>query len=145
MRLLQVAGLITIAALSSMPASTQDGQAATATFSSSSELVLVPTVVNDKSGAHISGLTKQDFVLKQDGKVRSIAVFEEVRTDSARVRRSRGEGGIFNNFESDGTYHRLIIIVLDLINTPLADQASAKEALVKFLLETAESGEPVCL
>ncbi len=144
-RNLHVLCLLGIVILVSTPVTPQESQPPATTFSSSSELVLVPTVVNDKSGAHISGLTKQDFVLKQDGKVRSIAVFEEVRTDSARVRRSRGEGGIFNNFESDGTYHRLIIIVLDLINTPLADQASAKEALVKFLLETAESGEPVCL
>ncbi len=121
-RNLHVLCLLGIVILVSTPVTPQESQPPATTFSSSSELVLVPTVVNDK-----------------------IAVFEEVRTDSARVRRSRGEGGIFNNFESDGTYHRLIIIVLDLINTPLADQASAKEALVKFLLETAESGEPVCL
>ena len=146
MRLLQVAGLITIAALSSMPASTQDGQAATATFSSSSELVLVPTVVNDKSGIHISGLTKQDFVLKQDGKTPSISVFEEVRTDSSRTHRSSGAGGIFSNFDSEsGSYHRLSIIVLDFVNTPFADQTGAREALTKFLLEIADSGEPICL
>ena len=146
MRLLQVAGLITIAALSSMPASTQDGQAATATFSSSSELVLVPTVVNDKSGIHISGLTKQDFVLKQDGKTRSISVFEEVRTDSSRTHRSSGAGGTFSNFELErGSYRRLSIIVLDFVNTPFADQTGAREALTKFLLEIADSGEPICL
>lgn len=39
-----------------------------ATFTSSTELVLIPTVVNDKSGAHISGLAKNDCALKQDGK-----------------------------------------------------------------------------
>ena len=108
MRLLQVAGLIAIAALSSVPASTQDGQAATATFSSSSELVLVPTVVNDKSGIHMSGLTKQDFVLRQDGKTRSISVFEEVRTDSSRAHRSSGAGGL----SATSTWSAVLTVVL---------------------------------
>ena len=34
---------------------------------STTELVLVPTIVRDKSGQHISGLSKQDFVVMQDG------------------------------------------------------------------------------
>jgi len=102
--------------------------------------------VNDKSGIHISGLTKQDFVLKQDGKTRSISVFEEVRTDSSRTHRSSGAGGTFSNFELErGSYRRLSIIVLDFVNTPFADQTGAREALTKFLLEIADSGEPICL
>jgi len=36
------------------------------TFASSVELVLIPTVVKDKSGVHIAGLQKEEFDLKQD-------------------------------------------------------------------------------
>jgi len=109
-------------------------------------LVLIPAVVKDKSGAHISGLRKEEFALKQDGRPYPIAVFEEVRTDSARVRRSEGEHGTFSNFEPGSSeYHRLNIIVFDFVNTPFPDQANARIALLKFLSEVAESGEPMCL
>ena len=117
-----------------------------ATITSSTELVLIPTVVNDKSASHISGLKKEDFVLKQDGKTQPIAIFEEVKTDTTRLHRSQGEHGTFTNLEPGGSeYHRLSIIVLDFINTPFADQSTARVALLKFLSEVADSGEPMCL
>ncbi len=138
-----------IAFLLSSPLQTQTAQTNAATFTSSTELVLIPSVANDKFGAHISGLTKEEFALKQDGKSRPIAVFEEVKTNSARVRRSEGEHGTFSNFEPGGSdyhdYHRLNIIVFDFVNTPFSDQANARIALLKFLSEVAESGEPMCL
>jgi VWFA-related protein len=135
-----------IAFLLSPPLQPQNAPTNATTFTSSTELVLVPTVVSDKSGSHISGLKKEEFALKQDGKSQPIAVFEEMRTDSARVRRSEGEHGTFSNFEPGGSaYHRLNIIVLDFVNTPFPDQANARKALLKFLSEVAESGEPMCL
>lgn len=125
----------------------QQKQDKTATFSSSTELVLIPTVVHDKSGAHISGLSKEAFVLKQDGKSQPLAIVEEVKTSSERLRRSAGENGTFSNVDAGGNseHHRVSIIVLDFVNTPFGDQSSARAALVKFLSEVAESGEPMCL
>lgn len=114
-------------------------------FTSATNLVLVPTVVS-KSGAHLSGLKKEDFVLKQDGKPQAIAVFEEVTTNAERVSRSNGEHGTFTNVDpAKGGYQRLSIIVLDFVNTPLPDQSNARTALIKFLSEIAESREPMCL
>ncbi len=125
----------------------QVGQTKTTTFTSFTELVLIPTVVNDSSGSHIPGLKKEIFALKQDGKSQPIAVFEEVKTDSVRARRSEGEPDTFSNIEPEGggDYHRLSIIVLDLLNTPLADRSNARAELLKFLSEIAESGEPMSL
>lgn len=129
----------------------QNTQSKTTTFTSFTELVLIPTVVNDKSGSHIAGLKKEDFVLKQDGKSRAIAIFEEVTTSSARLVRSEGEHGIYSNFELAGgeprstDRRRLNIIVLDFLNTPFLDRANARKELLKFLTQVAESGEPICL
>ncbi len=121
-------------------------QATQQKFTSTTELVLIPAVVNSKSGSHISGLTKDDFALKQDGKSQPVAIFEEVITDNSRVRRSAGEQGTFSNIEPGGRdYPRVSIIVLDFVNTPLADQTAARTALIKFLSEVADSGEPMCL
>jgi VWFA-related protein len=141
-RWLAIAGLTLLLPLSLRTQTAESN----ATFRSSAELVLVPTVINDKSGIHIAGLRKEDFVLKQDGKPYPIAVFEEVKTSSAPVRRSEGEHGTFSNFEPGGSdYHRLNIIVLDFMNTPFSDLANAQNEMLKFLSEAAESGEPMCL
>jgi VWFA-related protein len=124
----------------------QIAQNTATTITSSTELVLIPTVVNDKSGSHISGLRREDFVLKQDGKSQPIAIFEEVKTNVTRVRRSEGEQGTFSNIEPGAAdYHRLSIIVLDFVNTPFVDQSNARSELFKFLSQVAESGEPMCL
>jgi len=126
--------------------SAQDTAGKPPTFTASTELVLIPAVVNDKAGAHLAGLTKDDFVLKRDGKNQAIALFEEVKTSSERVKRAEGGQQSFSNFEPGSTgYHRLSIIVLDFVNTPFADLANARQALLKFLLDSAESGEPMCL
>src|SRR5271167_4710504 len=128
------------------PFKAQTTQSKGTTFTSSTELVLIPTVVNDKSGAHVSGLKKEEFALKQDGKSLPIAVFEEVQTNPARLHRSAGEHDTFSNFEPGSRgYHRLNIIVFDFLNTPFSDQANARKELLKFLSEVAESDEPMSL
>src|SRR6516225_4994924 len=48
------------------------------TFASRSELVLVPVVIHDHHGAHVAGLKKDDFSIKEDGAERNISVFEEI-------------------------------------------------------------------
>ncbi len=115
-------------------------------FTSSTELVLIPTVVTDGSGSHVANLKKDDFVVKEDGKPRAISVFEEVATDTVRLQRTAGEKGQFSNFDpGSGGYHRLTIIVLDLINTPFNDLSNGRKALFDFFTRAAESGEPMCL
>ncbi|HWZ83909.1 MAG TPA: VWA domain-containing protein [Terriglobales bacterium] len=125
----------------------QGAESKPTTFTSSTELVLIPTVVHDKSGSHISGLGKGEFVLKQDGKSQPLAIFEEVNTNSYRLHRSAGENGTFSNVNPSrsGEHHRVSIIVLDFVNTPFADQSSARSALLQFLSQVADSGEPMCL
>jgi VWFA-related protein len=128
------------------PLQAQTSQASAGTLKSSTELVLIPTVVNNGAGSHVSGLKKEDFVLKQDGKPKPIAIFEEVKTVAERVRRAEGESGTFSNIETGGAEHRrLSIIALDFVNTPVSDQENARSALLKFLTEVANSGEPMCL
>ncbi len=50
-------------------------------FTSRTELVLIPTLVMDKTGAHISGLKKDDFTVLENGSERQIATFEEITSD----------------------------------------------------------------
>lgn len=119
---------------------------ARSSFSATTRLILVPTIVTDKAGAPMKGLKKEDFTLNQDGKSQPITVFEEVTTDARRYRRLVGEKGEFSNIDVvEEGHHRLAIIVLDSINTPLTNQFVGRSALVKFLEQVADSGEPICL
>src|SRR5271169_6083949 len=56
-------------------------------FTSRTELVMIPTLVTDKSGTHINGLKKEDFTVLENGAVQKIATFEEITSDAHRLSR----------------------------------------------------------
>src|SRR5262245_66018378 len=56
----------------------QPGESPPPTFPAQIELVNVDTVVVDKKGSSITGLTKDDFTLTEDGEPQSIATFEAI-------------------------------------------------------------------
>ena len=59
------------------------------TFKAATEFVQVPVIVQ-RSGKHVSGLSKNDFTLEQDGKSQAIATFEEVHAGAAQRRTRNG-------------------------------------------------------
>lgn len=116
------------------------------TFRSQTELVVIPAVVTDHKGVHIDGLKKEDFSVEENGAEQKIAVVEEIRSTATRVARAQPKDNVYSNFlmGSPGA-HRLTIVALDTINTPLLDQARAKSEIVKFLSTWLNGGEPVAL
>lgn len=115
-----------------------------AKLTSTTELVLVPVVVH-KSGQHLGGLQKSDFVVMQDGQAQPIAVFEEVHTTPPVIRRSV-EDGEFTNLKGKGENpERLTVIAVDIVNTAPLDQAYLKQELLKFLNSAQKTGEPYML
>lgn len=118
------------------------------TFTSSTDLVLVPVIVHDHSGAHVNGLNKDDFMVEENGKPQKISIFEEVTTaGDARVKRASIAPGVFTNTlqSSSRMTPRLNIVVLDTINTGFGDQAYAKQQLVRFLEKSVERHEMTAL
>ena len=115
-------------------------------FRAQTELVLIPTLVTDKSGAHISGLKKEDFTVFENGSERKIVTFEEITSDSRRLSRPKKPDEFSNAVDSDsGSTRRVTLIVLDFINTPFADQAYARQELLKYLVQTVDRREPTGL
>ena len=115
-------------------------------FKARAELVTVPVVVTDRSGAHVQNLKKEDFVVLEDGKEQKVATFEEIQKPAGPVRRNSPQPDQFSNVvpgESSPT--RLTIIVLDMINTPFSDQAYAKRELLKYLADSIDSSQPTSL
>ena len=114
-----------------------------AKFTAQSELVLVPAVVTDKSGNFVGNLSKDDFVVLEDGKPQTVRVFAEQLTTSARVQRTPTANGSFSNvLETGSTPKRLVIIALDLVNTPILLEGSARNELLQYLAKSLDPGEP---
>jgi VWFA-related protein len=111
-----------------------------------SDLVLVPVIVNDSSGKHVSGLEKDAFRVEEDGKLQGIAVFEEVKTESAAGHARVSTSDEHSNFSLDADHPwRVSIVCLDMINSPWMRQLEAKRQLVDYLLRTALRDEPMAL
>ncbi len=115
---------------------------ATTSFSTRSELVLVPAIVTDGS-RHLTGLKKEDFTVLENGVAQKIAVFEEVTASNAVARKTpvAADGTFTNVMTGTPGARRINIIVLDMVNTQFADQAYAKREIIKFLERSAQSDQ----
>jgi VWFA-related protein len=114
-------------------------------FAAGAKLVLVPTLVTDKSGNHISGLKQEDFTVLENGAEQKLATFEEITSDPHRLSRPKNPNE-FNNALAGGTSaRRVTLIVLDLINTPFLDQVNARTELLKYLTKSVNEREPTGL
>lgn len=138
--------LCSLLILTAAMAGGDDKSQAGVTFTSRTELVLVPVVVQDKSGEPVAGLTKDDFELQENGKSKPISTFEEVKTLTKRPSRPAPLRGIYTNeLNNDSTPKRMTIFALDLVNTPFLDQSYARQQLIKFLAKRVNSQEPIAL
>ena len=108
------------------------------------EVVRVPAIVTDRSGAHIPDLSIEDFTILENGKPQKIAFFEHVQTKPELLKpQASSENEVTNTYEKSSG--RLTIILLDMLNTSFADQERARRSIVKFLKERLVATEPVAL
>ncbi len=115
-------------------------------FRTQTILVQVPIVVTDKSGNHVHGLTKGDFQIFENGKEQKVATFEEIVTTNQQLPVAASKPGEFSNLTlSDQQPHNVTVIALDTINTPFTDQATGRQALVKYLADNLNSGQVMAL
>jgi VWFA-related protein len=114
-------------------------------FSSRTDLVLIPVLVTDKSGKHITGLKQEDFVVKENGAEQKIASFEEITSDVHHLSRPQNPNEFSNLGPSELSPKQTTLIVLDFINTPFAEQAFARQELLKYLEQSIDGREPTAL
>lgn len=98
-------------------------------------LVQINVVVQNKEGQPVSDLTRDDFSLQDGGKPQEIAVFS---IESARPFTGPVPALPSNTFTNrvehrEGTQTSVTVILLDGLNTEFRDQAHAKRQIVKFL------------
>jgi VWFA-related protein len=94
-------------------------------------LVLVPTIVTDRSGAHVPGLKQEDFAVLENGKPQQISFFVHVKTQAELMKRPAVPSGVTNTVE--GTSQRLTIFMFDLMNSSITEQQTARDQFFKLL------------
>jgi VWFA-related protein len=143
---MRIAAIAVVSLLTCLPfALAQTNEQPTATFHSGVDLVLVPTIVRDNGGNHVPGLTKDDFSIMENGKPQPITVFEEVSAgDKVTLPRVR-KGEVTNVVSAGAAPTRVTILLLDMLNTPFADQAYARDQLLKYLVKNLDAREPTTL
>ncbi len=111
-----------------------------------SDLVLVPVIVTDKSGTHVPGLSKDSFRIEENGKLRTVSVFEELHTEPPAIPANAQNPGTYSNFLlGDEHPWRITIVVLDMVNTPSMRQLEAKKQLIAYLTRSTLREEPTAV
>jgi VWFA-related protein len=108
-----------------------------ATVSTTTELVLVPVQVKGSDGKPRLNLKQEDFILKSDGKPQTISVFEESQAAAPRPASptppAKPNQQIYSSVPDGGMPQQLLIIAIDLVNTPFLEQGRARQQLLKYL------------
>ncbi|HMK30096.1 MAG TPA: VWA domain-containing protein [Terriglobales bacterium] len=123
----------------------QKSQDAAPTFTATSEVILVPVVVRDKTGKHITGLGKGDFSVNENGKPQTVAFFQEVQSQTVIKPVKVNAGELSNQLSADTGPQKVTIIAIDAVNATVTDQAYARLQLLKFLNTRLNKGEPTTL
>jgi VWFA-related protein len=103
----------------------------------STHLVQIEVVVTDSKANPVEGLTRDDFVVTENGKVQKIATFSMNGLGGSPNTRQNLPPGIFTNRADlrGGAPSSITVILLDMLNTSFADQARCREQLIQFLRE----------
>src|SRR5215472_3988475 len=114
-------------------------------FTVSTHLVLVPVIVTDKQGNHVTGLKAEDFEVKEDGVVQKIARLDELTADTVKVQATSGNPKSFTNQVTAEHPKKLEIIALDQVNTPFVSGAQGYRGLVEFLAKNVDANTLLAL
>jgi VWFA-related protein len=113
----------------------------TLTFRTGTEVVALDVVVKDSRGQLVKGLRQGDFGVTEDGKPQSLRYVREYadaqHAPQAQAPPSAAKAvlppNIFSNYSLPVDARSVTVILFDLLNTAMSDQASAQAELVKFL------------
>lgn len=115
-------------------------------FRATTNLVILDVFVRDRSGKEITGLTKEDFTVLEDGKPQAISVFEFQRLDApqeapelrppAPAPATPARPQVINIAAPGKIQYRdrrLLVLLFDYSSMPAADQVRAQNSALKFL------------
>ncbi|HEY0794153.1 MAG TPA: VWA domain-containing protein [Acidisarcina sp.] len=106
------------------------------TFRADVQNVVVDVVVTDRAGNPCTGLRREDFVVREQGKQQQIASFEEhdgTADFSGFLRSGPLPPGVFTNQPTAPGADVVNVLLLDTLNTPLSSQSYVHQQATKYL------------
>lgn len=111
-----------------------DSAPAHSTFQTNVRVVVVDIVVTNGKGEPVQGLRKEDFQLIEDGHPQALSTFEEHKGQAyVPTKLPPMPVGVFTNFPAATPPDTINVLLLDALNTPVADQAYVHSRMVKYL------------
>jgi VWFA-related protein len=127
-------------------ASAQDkASSAQSTLRTETVLVEVPVVASDKRGHPVTDLRKEDFQVKEDGKLQTIALFEHLKHVPAPSIGLPVPEGVFTNRVQQTGPARLTIIAIDAVGTAITERQEVRKQLLDFISRNVSVDQPVAL
>jgi VWFA-related protein len=128
----------------------QSGQSSPVeTIKARAQVVLLDVVANDRQGQPVTDLKQSDFTIKEQGQPQQLASFKLV--DTTKPARPAGPPpklppGVFTNHpQAIADEGQLIVLLLDALNTPWADQVYARQQMLKYLQKNHEPGQRMAI
>src|SRR6476661_9270243 len=123
---------------SSTASPTQDDSAKSPfTLKTATHLVLVDVVATDAKGRPVTDLKKEDFIVTEDGHSQSVRSFSfqqpVVSNDPRQAPVSAFPPGVVTNIPRYKKGDIWNVIVLDALNSPMLDQSSTRQQLLKVI------------
>ena len=117
------------------------------TFTAEVEQVVVDVVVTDKQGVPVTGLSKSDFSVEEDGAPQSVATFEAVQLAPATPAAESAPPPVSTNTGPAATPNagRTFVIVFDDVHLTPFQARQAKTAVAEFLQKGAAEGDRVTI
>jgi VWFA-related protein len=103
-------------------------------FRANARIVVLDVVVTGMKGRPVEGLHKQDFLVSEDGHRQTISYFEE-HTGAQPLQANLPDlpPNVFTNVPRVKPGDSATVLVLDTLNTPLADQSNVRAQMLKYL------------
>lgn len=102
-----------------------------------SRAVLIDVVVTDRNGNPVTGLSKDAFNVREQGKPQSVAFFEEHRGLSAEQKQTlqvpKMPPDTFSNYSPIVTPPAINVLLIDALNTPMTDQMYLRQSVENYL------------
>ena len=116
-----------------------------ADFPTQVEVVTVDAVVVDTHGKPVEGLTKDDFVLEEDGQQQTIVKFEAVSVPSepAQGTMPHEASWTVTNAGPEPEAGRAFAVLVDDLRLPYEESAHVREAAARFITESLGPGDAV--
>ena len=119
------------------PTTSPEAQEPTLTIRQTVQRVIVDVMVRDSDGKPVHGLKADDFSIAEDKQPQRVLSFDVYNFDKPSISRAPNSPPlpphVFENLPATPERGPLYVMLLDLVNTEMADQMMARQQVLKFI------------